>query len=83
MHPAISYELATARIADLRRQAQHDALAAAAAPCHRARRSRPGTGSWSAYTALAARAASVSSYGRCCAGRSCSTARPPLQAVRD
>jgi hypothetical protein len=26
MHPAISYELATARIADLRRQAQRDAL---------------------------------------------------------
>jgi hypothetical protein len=32
MHPAISYELATARIADLRRQSQHDALAGAAAP---------------------------------------------------
>ena len=31
MHPAISYELATARIADLRRQAQRDALARAAA----------------------------------------------------
>jgi hypothetical protein len=32
MHPAISYELATARIADLRRQAQRDALAGTAAP---------------------------------------------------
>jgi hypothetical protein len=32
MHPAISYELATARIADLRRQSQHEALAGAAAP---------------------------------------------------
>ncbi len=31
MHPAISYELATARIADLRRQAQRGALAGAAA----------------------------------------------------
>jgi hypothetical protein len=31
MHPAISYELATARAADLRRQAQRDALARAAA----------------------------------------------------
>lgn len=30
MHPAISYELAKARIADLRRQAQRDALARAA-----------------------------------------------------
>jgi hypothetical protein len=30
MHPAISYELATARIADLRRQARRDALARAA-----------------------------------------------------
>jgi hypothetical protein len=30
MHPAISYELATARIADLRRQAQREALARAA-----------------------------------------------------
>lgn len=29
MHPAISYELATARIADLRHQAQRDALARA------------------------------------------------------
>ena len=27
MHPTISYELATARIADLRHQAQRDALA--------------------------------------------------------
>lgn len=32
MHPAISYELATARIADLRRQAHREALAGAAAP---------------------------------------------------
>lgn len=32
MHPAISYELATARIADLHSQAQRDALARAAAP---------------------------------------------------
>ena len=32
MHPAISYELATARIADLRRQAQRDALTCAATP---------------------------------------------------
>ena len=31
MHPSISYKLATARIADLRRQAQRDALAQAAA----------------------------------------------------
>lgn len=31
MHPAISYELATARIAGLHRQAQRDALARAAA----------------------------------------------------
>lgn len=31
MHPAISYELATTRIADLRRQAQRDTLARAAA----------------------------------------------------
>ena len=30
MHPAISYELAQARIADLRRQAQREALARAA-----------------------------------------------------
>ena len=30
MHPAISYELATARIADLRRRARRDALARAA-----------------------------------------------------
>ena len=29
MHPSISYQLATARIADLRRQAQRDALARA------------------------------------------------------
>lgn len=29
MHPAISYELATTRMADLRRQAQRDALARA------------------------------------------------------
>ena len=32
MHPAISYELATARIADLRRQAHRGALAGPAAP---------------------------------------------------
>ena len=31
MHPLIDYEVATARIADLRRQAHHDALARAAA----------------------------------------------------
>ena len=31
MHPAISYELAKARITDLRHQAQRDALARAAA----------------------------------------------------
>jgi len=31
MHPLIGYEVATARIADLRRQAHHDALARAAA----------------------------------------------------
>lgn len=31
MHPVIGYELATARIADFRRQAQHDARARAAA----------------------------------------------------
>ncbi len=31
MHPAISYELAKARIADLRRQAQREGLARAAA----------------------------------------------------
>jgi hypothetical protein len=31
MHPATSYELATAQIAHLRRQAQHDALTRAAA----------------------------------------------------
>lgn len=31
MHPSIGYELATARIADLRRQARRDALAQAAA----------------------------------------------------
>lgn len=65
MHPAISYELATTRIADLRRQAQREALAAAAPVPSIARRF--GQQLW---TLLRAR-------------RSCSTARPPLQAVRD
>ena len=80
MHPAISYELATVRIADLRRQAQRDALTCAPPRCHPARRSRAGTEPRSACAALAARATSVSSGGRCRTHRSCSTARPPLQA---
>ena len=49
MHPAISYELATARIADLRRQAQRDALAGAATPVP-SRAPQPGR-----YPALAGR----------------------------
>jgi hypothetical protein len=44
MHPAISYQLAQARIADLHRQAQRDALARTAArtrPTRAPRRSQP------------------------------------------
>ena len=37
MHPTISYELAQARIADLRRQAGHEATARAARQARRAR----------------------------------------------
>jgi hypothetical protein len=37
MHPAIHHQLAQARIADLHRQAQHDALARAASRARRAR----------------------------------------------
>ncbi len=42
MHPTITYELALARTADLRRQAQHDARARAAAhvPSHAPRHGR-------------------------------------------
>jgi hypothetical protein len=38
MHPAISYQLARARITDLHRQAQRDALASAAQRARRAQR---------------------------------------------
>jgi hypothetical protein len=42
MHPLISYELAKARVSDLHRQAQRDALARAAHRARRARTRRPG-----------------------------------------
>jgi hypothetical protein len=42
MHPLISYELAKARVSDLHRQAQHDALARAARRARRTRTRRPG-----------------------------------------
>jgi hypothetical protein len=38
MHPALSYEIAKAHIADLHRQAQRDALASAVRQARRARR---------------------------------------------
>jgi hypothetical protein len=51
MHPAIQYDVARARIADLHRQAQRDALARAASRARHARahqRSHPARGSWAA-----------------------------------
>jgi hypothetical protein len=40
MHPAIQHDLAQAKIADLHRQAQHDALARAASQARNARAQR-------------------------------------------
>lgn len=41
MHPAIHYDLMQARVADLRHQAQRDALARVARQARRARRHQP------------------------------------------
>jgi len=42
MHPELHYQLAQARVADLHRQAQRDALARAARRARRKRTRRPG-----------------------------------------
>jgi hypothetical protein len=80
MHPAISYELATARIADLRRQAQRDALTCAATPVPSSA-PQPGRNR----TPVGLRGAGrPRHFGQQLwtlpTHRSCSTARPPLQA---